>query len=155
MKIRATLATAAAAVAFAFALTTPAFAQFEKTEDAIQYRQSAFFVLGQHFGRLGAMANGKVPFDAKAAQENADIVATLAHLPWAGFGPGTDKGGRTKAKPAIWTEQAKFKEGADKMVKTTTQLAAAAKTNNLDNLKAAFGPAANSCKACHDAYRDR
>ena len=58
MKIRATLATAAAAVAFAFALTTPAFAQFEKTEDALQYRQSAFFVLGQHFGRLGAMANG-------------------------------------------------------------------------------------------------
>ena len=110
MKIRATLATAAAAVAFAFALTTPAFAQFEKTEDAIQYRQSAFFVLGQHFGRLGAMANGKVPFDAKAAQENADIVATLAHLPWAGFGPGTDKGGRTKAKPAIWTEQAKLRK---------------------------------------------
>ena len=25
--------------------------------------------MGQHFGRLGAMANGRVPFDAKAAQD--------------------------------------------------------------------------------------
>lgn len=33
------------------------------------------------------------------------------------------------------------------------KLQAAAKTNNLDNLKAAFGPAAASCKTCHDAYR--
>ena len=155
MKIRATLATAAAAVAFAFALTTPAFAQFEKTEDAIQYRQSAFFVLGQHFGRLGAMANGKVPFDAKAAQENADIVATLAHLPWAGFGPGTDKGGRTKAKPAIWTEQAKFKDHADKLQAETVKLAAATKTGSLDNLKTAFGATASSCKACHDNFRGK
>ena len=34
-----------------------------------------------------------------------------------------------------------------------TKLAAAAKTGNLDNLKAAFGPAGQTCKACHDNYR--
>lgn len=149
MKIFATLVIAAVA----FGVSAPASAQFEKTEDAIQYRQSALFVMGQHFGRIGAMANGKAPYDAKAAQDNADIVATLAHLPWVAFGPGTDKGARTKAKPNIWTEQAKFKEHADKMQTATTQLAAAAKTNNLDNLKVAFGDAAKSCKACHDNYR--
>ena len=33
------------------------------------------------------------------------------------------------------------------------KLAAAARTGNLDNLKTAFGPAAQSCKACHDAFR--
>ena len=149
MKIFATLAVAAVV----FSVSFPASAQFEKAEDAIQYRQSALFVMGQHFGRLGAMANGKAPFDAKAAQDNADIVATLAHLPWVAFGPGTDKGARTKAKPNIWTEQVKFKEHADKMQKATMQLAAAAKTNNLDNLKVAFGDAAKTCKACHDNYR--
>ena len=37
----------------------------------------------------------------------------------------------------------------------TTRLAAAAKTNNLDNLKTAFGATANTCKACHDAYRNQ
>ena len=149
MKITAVLAIAAAA----FTLSTSASAQFEKAEDAIKYRQSAFFVMGQHFGRIGAMANDKAPFDAKAAQDNAVIVATLAHLPWVAFGPGTDKGAKTKAKPVIWKEQVKFQEHADDMKKATTELAAAAKTNNLDNLKAAFGDAAKTCKACHDNYR--
>jgi cytochrome c556 len=76
----------------------------------------------------------------------------MAKLPWAAFGPGTDKLSQ-KAKPEIWTEQAKFKEHADKFVAESAKLLAAAKTNNLDNLKAAFGPAAATCKACHDGYR--
>ncbi len=145
--------TALSLVAAALSVSAPASAQFEKAEDAIKYRQSTLFVMGEHFGRIGAMANGKAPFDAKAAQDNAAIVATLAHLPWVAFGPGTDKGARTKAKPNIWTEQVKFQEHADKMKAATTELAAAAKTNNLDNLKVAFGDAAKSCKACHDNYR--
>ena len=149
MKIFVALTLAAAALG----MSAPASAQFEKAEDAIKYRQSAFFVMGQHFGRIGAMANDKAPFDAKAAQDNAVIVATLAHLPWVAFGPGTDKGAKTKAKPAIWTEQAKFQELTDEMKKATTELAAASRTNNLDNLKVAFGDAAKSCKACHDNYR--
>lgn len=145
----------AAAAASLFSLAAPASAQFAKAEDAIKYRQSALFVMGQHFGRVGAMANGRVPFDAKVAAENADVVAAMSKLPWAGFGPGTDKGGNTKAKPEIWAEQAKFKDLSDKLVAETTKLSAAAKTGNIDTLKTAFGSAAASCKACHDAYRNQ
>jgi cytochrome c556 len=134
-------------------LAAPASAQFAKPEDAVKYRQSALFVMAQHFSRIGAMVNGRIPYDAKAAADNADIVADMAKLPWAGFGAGTDKISQ-KAKPEIWTEQAKFKEHSDKLVAETAKLAAAAKTNNLDNLKAAFGPTANTCKGCHDAYRN-
>lgn len=149
MKLIASLTLAAAALAGA----APASAQFAKPEDAIKYRQSALFVMAQHFGRLGAMANGRIPFDAKAAADNADVVANMAKLPWAGFGPGTDKGAPTKAKPEIWAEQAKFKEHSEKLIAETTKLAAAAKTGSVDNLKAAFGPTAGSCKACHDSFR--
>jgi cytochrome c556 len=99
------------------------------------------------------MANGRAPFDAKVAAENAEIVATMAKLPWAGFGPGTDKGAPTKAKAEIWSEQVKFREAGEKTMAETAKLAAAAKTGNLDALKAAFGATAGSCKACHDAYR--
>lgn len=137
------------------ALSLPAAAQFAKPEDAIKYRQSSFFVMGQHFARVGAMANGRVPFDAKVAADNAEIVAAMAKLPWAGFGPGTDKGAPTKAKPEIWSEQAKFKDAGDKLMAESTKLAAAAKTGNLDALKAAFGATAGTCKACHDAYRSQ
>ena len=142
-----------AAAATLVALAAPASAQFAKPEDAIKYRQSALSVMGTHFGRVGAMANGRVPFDAKVAAENAEIVAEMAKLPWAGFGPGTDKGATTRAKPEIWTEQAKFKEYSEKMIAETTKLSAAAKTGNLDTLKTAFGATAASCKACHDAYQ--
>jgi cytochrome c556 len=135
----------------AAAASVPAAAQFAKPEDAVKYRQSALSVMGTHFGRLGAMANGRVPFDAKAAAENADIVANMAVLPWAGFVGGPES---PKAKPEIWKEAAKFKEHGDKMIAETTKLATAAKVGNIDALKAAFGPAAATCKACHDAFRN-
>lgn len=136
-------------------LSAPASAQFVKPEDAIEYRQSAFFVMGQHFGRIGAMANGRVAFDAKAAQDNAEVVAQMAKLPWAAFGPGTDKGASTKALPAIWTERAKFDSDTANFQTEVTKLAAAAKTGNLDNLKAAFSATAGTCKACHDSFRGK
>lgn len=138
-----------------FALAAPASAQFAKAEDAIHYRQGALTVMGAHFGRLGDMVKGKVPFDAKAAQDNAAIVAEMARLPWAAFGPGTDKGGNTKAKPEIWTDQAKFKEHSDKLVVETGKLATASKTGNLDVLKTAFASTADTCKSCHDAFRNK
>ena len=143
----------AAAAATLFSFAAPASAQFAKPEDAIKYRQSALFVMGQHFGRVGAMATGRAPFDAKVAADNAEVVAAMAKLPWVAFAPGTDKGGDTKAKAEIWTEQAKFKEAGEKLVAESTKLAAAAKTGNLDAVKTAFNATAGTCKACHDAYR--
>ncbi len=148
MKLLSVLTLACAGVL----VSMPALAQFQKPEDAVKYRKAAFTVMGAHFGRIGAMANGRVPFDAKVAADNAVIVETMSKLPWAAFGEGTDKGD-TRAKPEVWTEQAKFKEGADKMQVELTKLAAATKTGNLDAVKTAFGAAGQTCKACHDAYR--
>ena len=144
-----------AAATTLFALAAPASAQFAKAEDAIHYRQGALTVMGAHFGRLGEMVKGKVPFDAKAAQDNAAILAVMARLPWAAFGPGTDKGGNTKAKADIWTEQAKFKEGSDKLIVEADKLASATKTGNLDALKTAFAATADTCKSCHDAFKNK
>ncbi|MFC3684763.1 c-type cytochrome [Hydrogenophaga luteola] len=133
-------------------LSVPAMAQFQKPEDAVKYRKAAFTVMAAHFGRLGAMASDKAPFDAKVAAENAAIVETMSKLPWAGFVAGSDKG-ETRAKPEIWTDGAKFKKASDDMMASVAQLNAAAKTGNLDNLKKAFGESAKTCKACHDAFR--
>ena len=65
-------------LAMAMAVTLPAQAQFAKPEDAVKYRKASFTVMSAHFGRLGAMANGRVPYDAKAAAEIADVALTLA-----------------------------------------------------------------------------
>ena len=138
--------------AMAITLALPAQAQCAKPEDAVKYRKASYTVMATHFGRLGAMASGRAPYDAKLAAENAEVVGTLAKLPWAAFGEGTDKG-ETRAKPEIWKESAKFKEASDKMQAEITKLNTAAKAGNLDALKTAFAPAAASCKACHDSFR--
>jgi cytochrome c556 len=61
----------------ALMLALPATAQFAKPEDAIKYRKASFTVMAAHFGRVGAMASGRAPYDAKAAAENADIAPLL------------------------------------------------------------------------------
>jgi len=130
----------------------PAAAQFAKPEDAVKYRKGAFTVMAAHFGRVAAMANGRVPFDAKAAAENAEIATMVSKLPFAGFIDGTDKG-ETRAKPEIWTEQDKFKAAATKMQDAMEKLNVAAKSGNVDTLKAAAGTVGQACKGCHDTYR--
>ena len=146
MKALASLTLAAAACT----LSVPALAQFAKPEDAVKYRQSSLSVMATHFGRIGAMVQGRVPFDAKAAADNAELVATLSKLPWAGFAPGADS---PKAKAEIWSNAAKFKEESDKLQVETGKLLAAAKTGNLDALKTAFGATGGACKSCHDDFR--
>ncbi len=140
------IAFAAAAISFS------ASAQFAKPEDAIKYRKAALTVTATHFGRLGAMAQGKAPFDAKLAADNADIVATMSKLPWAAFGEGTDAG-ETKAKPEIWKQSAKFKEAAEKFQAESAKLAVASKSGKEDAFKAAFSATAGTCKSCHDDFR--
>ena len=103
--------TLALSAALGLMLALPASAQFQKPEDAIKYRKAAFTVMASHFGRLGPMAQGRVPFDAKVAADNIAIATTVSTLPFAGFGPGTDKGD-TKAKPEIWTDADKFAAAA-------------------------------------------
>jgi len=134
------------------ATALPAAAQFAKPEDAIKYRRAAFTVMGTHFGRVAAMANGRIPFDAKVAADNAEIATIMSKLPYAGFIDGTDKG-ETRAEAKIWTEMDKFKAAAAKMQEEMAKLNVAAKGGNLDAIKAAVGETGKSCKACHDNYR--
>lgn len=146
--IASLLAIGAASISFSAA------AQFAKPEDAVKYRKAAFTVTGAHFSRIGAMAQGKVPFDAKLAAENAEIVADMAKLPWQAFGEGTETGD-TKAKPEIWKQNAKFKELAEKLQSESIKLVAATKTGKEDAFKAAFSATAGTCKSCHDDFRNK
>lgn len=139
-------------VAAAVTLCAPASAQFAKPEDAVKYRKSALFVMQQNFSRVAAMAAGKAPFDAKVAADRAAVAEYVSKLPWAAFTEGSDKGD-TRAKAEIWKEPAKFKESADKMQAEMSKLTLAAKSGNLDSIKAAVNATGGSCKSCHDAFR--
>jgi cytochrome c556 len=142
----------AAATVTGLMTALPAAAQFAKPEDAVKYRKSGMFLMNNHLGRVGAMVNGRVPWDAKAVEANAEIATMMSKIPFAAFVEGTDKGD-TKAKPEIWTEMDKFRAASSTMQEEMAKLNAAAKTGNQDAIKAQFGKVAQSCKACHDNYR--
>ncbi|MET0507719.1 MAG: cytochrome c [Burkholderiaceae bacterium] len=129
-------------------------AQFAKPDDAIYYRQSAMNLMGNHVGRLGAMAQGKVPWDTKVAIENVAVVQAIHKLPFAAFGEGTDKG-KTKAKPEIWADRAKFEKARDNMFANVAKLSEAAKGGQEAALKSAIGDTGAACKNCHDDFRSR
>jgi cytochrome c556 len=143
----------AACTAAGLLVALPAAAQFAKPEAAIKYRQSVMTLQGHHLGRIFAMANGRIPFDAKVAAEDAALLDTIDKLPFVAFGEGTDKGAPTRAKPEIWKERAKFDAAANKMIEEVAKLNAAAKTGNLDQIRSAAGAVGQACKACHDAYQ--
>lgn len=151
--MKSTLPLPLLAAVLASAISAPAAAQFQKAEDAIKYRQSAFTLMGNHVGRVAAMAQGRVPFDAKVAAENAALVASLSRLPFVAFGEGTDKGLPNRAKPEIWKDAAKFKAASEKMIAEVAKFEAAAKGGNLDAIKTAVGAVGASCKGCHDDFR--
>jgi cytochrome c556 len=124
-----------------------------KPEDAIKYRQSAMFLVGQNFGPLAAMAQGKIPYDKDAAIKHAEIVAFVSKLPLRGFQPGTDMGGDTKAKPEIWENMDDFKAKLEKMQQETAKLPEVA--GDFNALKAQVGETGKACKACHDKYKNK
>ena len=110
--------------------------------------------MGAHNSRLGAMAQGRIPFDAKSATENAEIVAVMAKVPWGALIDGTDTGD-TKAKAEIWKDSTKFKEYAGKLQLESEKLVLAAKSGNQDAFKTAFTTTSGTCKSCHDDFRNK
>ena len=129
-----------------------AFAQFQKPEDAIKYRQSAFTVMANSFSKIGAVVKGEAPYNKDEVAKNAAIVAMISTLPWQAFGPGTEGG---KAQSDIWSDNAKFKAASEKMQLAVVDLNKAAQSGDLDNIKKAFGATGATCKGCHDDFRKK
>lgn len=127
----------------------------QKPEDEIRYRQSVMNVIGRAMGPMGAMAQGKAPFNAAVVQKNSALIETMLSLPWGSFGPGTDKGAPTKADPKIWSDAAKFKQEGEANQKAVAALVAASKSGEEAKFKAAFGEVGKTCKACHDDFRTK
>ena len=130
------------------------YAVAQKPEHAIKYRRGAFAVIGWNFGSMAAMAKGKKPYDAAVFARNAEIVAFMSKLPLEGFTPGSESG-NTKAKAEIWLNMDDFKAKMEKMQQEVIALEKVAKTGNFDAAKEQLGEAGQSCKACHDKYRNK
>jgi cytochrome c556 len=145
--------TGVAVVAVVGMLAGAALAQFAKTEDAVKYRQSAMFLIGQHFTRMGAVVKGEAPYDKAAFEKNAVVVDSLYRLPLveAFMVPGSDKG--SGMKPEALAEKDKFTQMHNATEAELAKLVAVAKAGDLNAIKPQFGATGGTCQACHKAYR--
>jgi cytochrome c556 len=145
--------TSAVVAVIAVAALGVAEAQQNRAAQQIKYRQAAYTILGTQFGIMGAMAQGRAPWDAKAFATAAERAAFIATVTPDTFPAGSESGAPTKAKPEIWRNEAEFGRMLNDLQAKTAALATAAKGGNADAAKAALGAAGQTCKACHDKYK--
>ncbi|MEY3221132.1 MAG: hypothetical protein RIT27_2489 [Pseudomonadota bacterium] len=127
-----------------------------KPHDAIEYRQSAFHIMGWHFKAMGAMVKGETPFNKETFSKKAEIVAFASTLPSEGFLKGTSSSEFTesKSKSILWEKMDDVKAKSEANQKETKALAEIAKTGDEKAIKEQFAKTAKTCKACHDDYRE-
>jgi cytochrome c556 len=149
--MRKTFIAAGAALALATPLTVLAQA---KPEVLVKQRQAAMTLQGKYIGPIGAMVNGKIPYNADVVARNATYLENLVQMPWDGFHEST-KDVKSAALPAIWAEPAKFQEAADRLQAEAVKLAAAARAKDEAGVKAQFGAVGKACGACHESFRQK
>lgn len=132
----------------------PAQSFFSKPGSAVIYRQGAFHVMGAHAQRLGNMAKGNQAFDKSLAENDAMVIDTLARQLDGAFPPGSDTP-LSKGKPEIWQDVTGFKQKMEDLKIATGKLSTAARSGDVNLFKAAYNSTAQTCKACHDGFRNR
>lgn len=153
MKLGKTALITGALLSTAVVMSSAWAAKQSPQEAAIEYRQSAFTMIKNHFGPMAGMIKGDVEFNAEAFAKNAQAVATLSQFPINGFIEGSYEG-ETGAKPEIAAKMEDFKAKMETFKVEAANLAKAAEgAKDADALKPQFGKVAESCKACHDTYR--
>lgn len=125
-----------------------------KPDVMVAQRQAAMKLQGKYLGPIGAMMKGAAPYNADVVALNATFLENLSRMPWDGFDAST-KGEKSKAKPEVFTDTAKFKAAADTLEAETAKLGAAARAKNEAGVRAAFGGVAKACGSCHDAFREK
>lgn len=142
--LAATLATGVSLVALAAV----------RPERAIHYRQGIYTAMGWNFHPMADMVRGKAPFDQAEFAQRAQRIAFYSRQLLEGFPPGSDKGVRTEALPAIWQNFDDFKSKLSDFQTAADHLAKVAQGNDIAASKQAFMDTAKTCKACHDKYRE-
>ncbi len=112
--------------------------------------------MGMQGGLLAAMKAGLASgADLKQFKDPADALAAWGKAIPGLFVPGTESGNNTKARPAVFSDQAGFAKAAGNLTDTASKLSAAAAANDKAAFTTAFQQVGQSCGACHRTYRAR
>ncbi|MBK1725892.1 c-type cytochrome [Halorhodospira neutriphila] len=153
-KLFSLLALSSAAVLAAGGATADRGAGGMSDEDKIEYRKAVYKVIGVNFKPMGAMVKGKIDYDPELFARNAQRVADVSEMALEGFRGGPHQG-NTESLDAIWEEWADYRQGTERFQEQAQELASAAQGGaEWPQLKKQFIQVADTCKSCHDDYRE-
>ena len=121
-------------------------------DDAITARQTCMKASGKAMGTMVPMIKGEKPYDAAAVKAVLDA-DSAACAKWSEFWPAdsmTSTTLKTRALPAIWTDQKGFEAAGGAFYKAFTELAA---TTDEAGFKAKFPALGAACGGCHEKFR--
>lgn len=119
----------------------------------VKHRQEAFKAILRVFEPMGVMLRDNKYQADKFAALAGELVAKR-DAPWGHFGADTDYP-PTKARPAVWRDAAGFERDRLAFVAATDALLAAAQTHDEAQAKAAYEKVYQSCKSCHDGFKEK
>jgi cytochrome c556 len=131
-------------------IAMPSYAADEEENHAADYRHEVMETMGANTAALVKVLTGRVDVP-EHLQVHADTLAQTATLIGALFAPGSEGG---HALPIAWDEPEKLAEAADSAAAATAALAAAVTSGDRGAVMKAFRAVGDSCKGCHERYKE-
>ena len=141
----------AAAIA---AIVTTAAAQAPNAASLIHERQTHYKQMGAALKGINDQLHGDSPSIDVIRQHSRTISGFAVQLlRWFPRGTGPESGVRTRALPAIWTDNATFQHAGATLLVAARTLDAAARRGDLAAVRAAMPQVGHACGNCHDSFR--
>lgn len=129
-----------------------------KPDDAIKFRQSGYAFMAWNMGKLkGMLVDNPASFNKEQAAAAANAIQAIAN---SGMGalyvPGSDKGKgwkETRVKHELFADREGVGKVAMAFNKEANELAKVAAGGDAAALKVQFGKVGETCKGCHDKFR--
>ena len=125
-----------------------------KMEDQIRWRQSAYHTMAWSMARIKTNVEGT--YNKEQVAEAANVIAAIANSKMGAlYQPGSDKGKgwkETRLKSEFFGSK-DLGQIAQNFGAAANEMAKVAATGDAAAAKAQFGKLGESCKACHDKFR--
>ena len=117
-----------------------------------EIRTQSFKKILRAFEPMGMVVRDRDPYNKAKFIAMADSLKLVSAEPFNHFPAGSiDE--KSRAKPEIWSQPAKFQAARDTFLKAVNDLDSTAHNGDLASIKKSYGVVAQSCKACHDSFR--
>jgi len=126
----------------------------EQADRAVETRQSVLHLMGWNMAPLGAMARGRMDFDAERVETNAARLVALSEMMSDAFSADTRANDvSTEALDVIWEQPEDFAAKIDDTIEASKGLLSVAGTGDEGNIREAIGRLGSTCGSCHDDFR--